>query len=139
MKVSENINKLLNKLYDKVKDFDLSADERSTLIDKKLEIEAAAIKYENLIASITKEKPYFVIKLMEGDEFIGYVDYYNTNDADVPTVPALVKTVEEVENDTYPTLEAVLEQINILQATADTFQELNPDTTPITYVPEQIN
>lgn len=137
MKVSEQINKLLDKLYDKVKDLDLSADERSALIDMKLEVVGRAIKYENIVAALTKEKPCYVIKLLENDEFIGYVDYHKNDDPELPTVPALVKTIDEVENEIYPTLESALEQINIYQATADTFQELNPDTAVITYVPEQ--
>ena len=137
MKASEQINKILDKLYDKVKDLDLSADERSVIINLKLEVLTNACKYENKIAAIIKEKPVYVIKVMEDDTFLGYADYYKNDDPELPEVPALVKTIGEVENKIFPTLEAALAEINILQSTADTFQELNPDTPAITYVPEE--
>lgn len=139
MKLSEKINKELDKLYDSVKDLDLSADERSALVDMKLTIVGHTIKFENIINNLRKEKPQYVIKLLEDGQFIGYVDYYTTDDEDVPTVPALVKNINEVENDVYPTLEEALQQINILQSTADAFAELNPDDPVITYEPEQRN
>lgn len=139
MKLSEKINKELDKLYDSVKDLDLSADERSALVDMKLTIVGHTIKFENIINNLRKEKPQYVIKLLEDGQFIGYVDYYTTDDEDVPTVPALVKNINEVENDVYPTLEEALQQINILQSTADAFAELNPEDPVITYEPEQRN
>ena len=139
MRTSEKINKLLDQLYDKVKDLDLSADERNALVDMKLTAVGQVIKYENIINNLTKEKPQYVIKLLEDGKFIGYVDYYITEDKDVPTVPALVKDINEIENDVNPTLEEALQQINILQSTADAFAELNPEDPVITYEPEQRN
>ena len=139
MKLSEKISKLLDNLYDSVKDLDLSADERSSLVDMKLTIVGNTIKYENVINKLCKTKPQYVIKLLEDGKFVGYVDYYNTDDEDVPTVPALVKDINEVENDVYGCLEAALQQINILQSTADAFAELNPEDPVITYEVEQRN
>ena len=139
MKLSETFNKQLDKLFDSIKDLDLSADERSALLDLKLTIVGHTIKYENKINDLRKTKPQYVIKLLEDGQFIGYVDYYTTDDEDVPTVPALVKDINEVENDVYGCLEAALQQINILQSTADAFAELNPEDPVITYEPEQRN
>lgn len=139
MKLSETFNKQLDKLFDSVKDLDLSADERSALLDLKLTIVGHTIKYENKINDLCKTKPQYVIKLLEDGQFIGYVDYYTTDDKDNPTVPALVKDINEVENDVYGCLEAALQQINILQSTADAFAELNSDDPVITYEPEQRN
>lgn len=139
MKLSEKIYKLLNELYDQGKNLDLSADELGILNDMKLTVVADTIKYENKVANFLKDKPQYVIKLLEDGQFIGYVDYYKTDDSDVPTVPALVKDINEVKNDVYGCLEAALQQINILQSTADAFAELNPDDPVITYEPEQRN
>lgn len=137
MTQSETIFTILNKMFKRTDGVDLSGDERSDLLELKQEIYMKAMKFENKINVLTKTKPEYVIKLLENDEFIGYVDYYVTEDADVPTVPALVKDINEVENDVYNSLEEALKQINILQSTANAFAELNPEDPVITYEPEQ--
>ena len=139
MKRSDYIYKILDKMVNLVINMDMSADEKAELIGLKYDVYQNALKLESKVEELLKQKTQWVIKLLEDGKLVGYVDYYKTNDKECPTVPAIVKDINEVENDVYDTLEEALEQINILQATANTFAEFNPDDPELVYEPEQRN
>lgn len=128
---------LTNKLYERIKDVDLSADDKAELIQLKNEAVSAIRKFENKFKEASKMKDEYVIRLYENDHFIGYVDHIEENGN---IISVLVTNDDEVENDVYSTKEEVEEQIRILQEDSDMFSGIDPDDDSVlTYIAEERN
>lgn len=126
-----------NKLYERAKDVDLSADDRSELILLKNEAVSAIRKFENKFKEVSGIKDEYVIRLYENDNFIGYVDHLEENGF---KITVLATNADEVENDVYSTKEEVEKHIRILQEDADAFSDVDTgDEFVLTYISEQRN
>ena len=138
----KSMTKFLNhidKMANKTLSCDLSADEKAKVFGLKQDIQLAILKFYNFVNPIIKERSgcEYVIKLLENGEFIGYVDYYKTDDPECPFVPALVKDINEIENDVYPTIEAVEHEIKVLQMDADAYDSVLNEDSHLQYVYEK--
>lgn len=139
MKSMTNFLNHIDKMVDKAIAYDLSADEKSKLFSLKQDIQMAILKFYNFVNPIIKERSgnEYVIKLLEDGEFIGYVDYYKTDDPECPFVPALVKDINEVENDVYISIEAVEHEIKVLQMDVDAYDSVLNEDSHLQYVYEK--
>lgn len=134
MKTSAFIFKELNKLFNKVSGIDLSADQRSQLFDLKELIYHNTIRFENKIQELIKDKPKYVIKMLEDGKFMGYVEnLINIDDIEYPIVPTLMMAAEDVENEVFDTEEEAQVQINMLNNIVEPLNQIEPDEPKITY------
>ena len=139
MKSMTNFLNHIDKMVDKAIAYDLSSDEKAKLFSLKQDIQMAILKFYNFVNPIIKERSgnEYVIKLLEDGEFIGYVDYYKTDDVECPFVPALVKDINEVENDVYTSIEAVEHEIKVLQMDVDAYDSVLNEDSHLQYVYEK--
>ena len=134
MKTSSLIFKELNKLFNKVSGIDLSADQRSQLFDLKDLIYHNTIRFENKIQELIKDKPKYVIKMLEDGKFMGYVEnLINIDDIEYPIVPTLMMAAEDVENEVFDTEEEAQARIDMLNNMVEPLNQIEPDEPKITY------